>query len=312
MNDVPGGHLFYTAAGLQHWEKNIGLIARIGKDYPDEWIEKLRHFGMDTRGIKRIPLPLEQRFFISFSESGGKTNQQPLAHYANNKLTLPKQLLGYTPPVQQDDSPTKRTGETIIAREIPQDYSDARSIHFCSMDFLTHSLITQHFRQFGQKIMTLEAGGGYMVPAFYRTIPTLTKGLNAFISSEEKVRSLFFGRRTADVWEMMEEIAGWGAEAVIIQQGNMENLLYDSVHKRKYRLPPYPAKVINRIGINAAFCGGFIAGFSATYDPAEALVYGNVASSFVAEGNQPYYSMDVIPGLCSARIESLKKELIAL
>ncbi len=312
LNDVQGGHLFYTAAGLQHWEKQIGLVSRIGRDYPEEWIEKLQRFGMDTRGIKRTALPIDQRFFISFVENGEKTNQQPLAHYAKNDLLLPKQLLGYTLPVQREDSRTERTAQTIIAREIPPDYTDSRCIHFCPMDFLTHNLITQHFAQFGQKMITIEAGEGYMVPTFRKVLPTLVKGLSAFITSEAKLRSLFFDRKDMGLWEMAEEIAGWGVENVVIQPENFENLLLDSIHKRKYQLRPYLSKVINRIGINASFCGGFIAGLANTYDPTLALVYGNVASSFVAEGNYPYYSMDVMQGLTKARVDSLKNYVKAI
>ncbi len=310
LNDIQGGQLFYTAAGLYHWEKQIGLVSRVGTNYPAEWLEKLENFGMDIRGIKKTGLPIDHRFFISYSDIEGKTNQQPLAHYANGGLLFPKQLLGYSTPVYRDDSVAERTDQTIIARDIPADYTDSRGIHLCPMDFLTHNLITQHFSQFGQKIITVEAGDGYMVPAFLKLLPNLVKGLSAFITTERKLRRLFSEQPVGDIWEMADEISKWGVENVVIQQENRENLLLDSIQKKRYRLKPYPAKVVNLTGTGSAFCGGFIAGLSNTYSPAEALIYGNVASSFVIEGNNPYYSLDVVPGLTEARVESLKNSLI--
>ncbi len=310
LNDIQGGHLFYAAAGLYHWEKQIGLVSRIGTRYPSEWLEKLRQLGMDTRGIKQTNLPLDQRFFISFSDHGEKSNQQPLAYYAEEGLDFPKELLGYSAPVFHDDSLTERSIQTIIARDIPSDYLDSRCIHFCPMDFLTHNLITQHFLQHGQKIITMEAGDGYMVPSFYKYLPNLVHGITAFITSESKIRRLFFEKRIDDLWQMADEIAGWGIDLVVVMKENHENLLLDKIHRQRVRLKAYSTKIINLVGISSAFCGGFIAGLNETYDPALALVYGNVAASWVFEGNNPYYSMDVFPGLTEARIESMKQYLV--
>jgi hypothetical protein len=32
--DVPGGDLLYGAAGLGVWDSKVGLLARVGEDYP--------------------------------------------------------------------------------------------------------------------------------------------------------------------------------------------------------------------------------------------------------------------------------------
>ncbi len=39
--DVPGGNLLYAAAGMAVWESGIGLIGRVGEDYPQEWLMQL-------------------------------------------------------------------------------------------------------------------------------------------------------------------------------------------------------------------------------------------------------------------------------
>ena len=41
--DVPGGNLLYAASGLSVWQpaKLIGLVARVGEDYPREWLKTI-------------------------------------------------------------------------------------------------------------------------------------------------------------------------------------------------------------------------------------------------------------------------------
>ena len=35
--DVPGGSPLYAAAGFRVWESGLGLVGRVGNDYPHEW-----------------------------------------------------------------------------------------------------------------------------------------------------------------------------------------------------------------------------------------------------------------------------------
>jgi hypothetical protein len=52
--DVPGGGLIYAAAGLGVWEpaEHIGMVARVGEDYPREWLSEISKRGFDVRGIR--------------------------------------------------------------------------------------------------------------------------------------------------------------------------------------------------------------------------------------------------------------------
>ncbi len=109
VNDTLGGHLFYTASGLYHWEKQFGLVSRIGSTFPTSWLEQMRSYGMDTRGIKQTDLPIDHRFFIRYNENNQKSTLHPLTQYANEKLPFPKSLLGYSFQTQKFDSLTQRS-----------------------------------------------------------------------------------------------------------------------------------------------------------------------------------------------------------
>src|SRR5512138_434300 len=67
--DIPGGGLLYAAAGMGVWETGIGLIARAGEDFPQEWLAALSSRGMDIRGIHILPEAIDLRNFLAYTDT---------------------------------------------------------------------------------------------------------------------------------------------------------------------------------------------------------------------------------------------------
>ena len=44
-----------------------------------------------------------------------------------------------------------------------------------------------------------------------------------------------------------------------------------------------------------------------TYDPLQAVLYGNISASLVVEGSGPVYALDALPGLAEARLEAQRQ-----
>ena len=53
--DVPGGGLLYSAAGLALWDSGIGLVGRVGEDFPQVWLEQTAKKGFDCHGVHILP-----------------------------------------------------------------------------------------------------------------------------------------------------------------------------------------------------------------------------------------------------------------
>src|SRR5512135_2634443 len=66
--DAPGGNLLYAAAGAAVWESRIGLVSRVGEDYPQDWLDGLERRGFDTEGIRILPASLELRSFRAYTD----------------------------------------------------------------------------------------------------------------------------------------------------------------------------------------------------------------------------------------------------
>lgn len=308
--DVPGGNVLYASMGLKIWEPDPppAIIARVGNDYPQEWIAQFFEWGLNTDGVRTLSEPVDLRSFTSFIDRSTRMHDDPLSHFARHGLQFPKSLLGYRYSNTQISSRTRMQNISLRQGDIPLEFLDAKVAHFCPLDYLTHSLLPAVLRQSEFTTITLDPSPGYMTPAFWDDVAALLTGLTAFLPSEEEARALFHGRST-DLWEMAEALAAYGCEMIVFKRGERGQYLYVSSTHSRWEIPPYPARIKNPVGAGDAFCGGFLAGYRRTYDPLEAVLFGNISASLVVEGNSPAYAIDAHPALPNARLESLRQSV---
>lgn len=306
--DIPGGNLLYSAVGLSIWETETkpGLVARVGEDYPREWLNEFERRGFDTRGIRVVPEAVDLRSFFAFTDRSTRELEDAVSHFAKHGLPFPKGLLGYRAPIKNIDSRGKLQPISLRQGDIPEDYLDGSAAHLCPVDFLSQSLIPAVLRQAGFTTVTVDPSPGTMTPTFWDDMPALVTGLTALITSEEEVRSLFHGR-SKDLWEMAETLASYGSEFIVINRGESGQLVYDSASRTRWEISSYPSKVIDPTGGGDAFCGGFLVGYRKTYDPVEAAMYGNISASLVIEGSGAFYALDALPGLAQARLAAIRE-----
>ncbi|MDX9991393.1 MAG: carbohydrate kinase family protein [Anaerolineales bacterium] len=308
--DAPGGNLLYAAAGAQVWNENgqetIGLLARIGEDYPQEWLKNFKKAGFDTQGIKILPESLDLRSFLVYTSTHTYQSANPVSHFARLGLTFPKSLLGYQPPEEKQDSRARQNPDSPRLLDIPEDYKQPRAVHLCPLDFATHMQFAAAFRQFGANILTIDPNPGYMNGNFLVDLRSLLQGLTAFLPSEEEIRSLFWGR-TSDLWEMAAILGGFGCQAILIKRGGRGQYLYETATGRRWEIPAYPGNPADITGAGDAFCGGFLHGYAKTLSFLQASLHGNIAASLDIEGSGPFYIFDAMPGLAQARLLSLSE-----
>jgi len=67
-----GGNTIYAATAARIWGVGVGVVARVGDDFPPVAMASLRDAGVDTLGIQPISGPT-LRFWILYGEDGGRT-----------------------------------------------------------------------------------------------------------------------------------------------------------------------------------------------------------------------------------------------
>jgi sugar/nucleoside kinase (ribokinase family) len=302
--DVPGGNVLYAAAGARLWADSVSLLGRVGEDYPHDWLKLFQQKGMDPKGIKTMPGPIDSRTFMVYTDSQNFQRTNPVSHFVRLGLTFPKGLLGYQPPRAEQDNRNQANPDSPKLSDIPQDYLVAKAVHLASLDLLTHSLLAPAFRQGGVPIVTIDPGPGYMNANFFDDLRSLLQGVTAFLPSEDEIRNLFWGL-TNDLWEMAMTLASFGCEVIVIKCGGRGQYVYERATGKKWEIPAYPAHIIDPTGAGDAFCGGFLAGYASTFDALQAAMQGNISASFSIEGSGAFYPLDSMPGLAQARMHSL-------
>ena len=270
--DAAGGSLLYAAAGLGVWESGVGLVGRVGDDYPRAWLNEVKSRGFDTSGVRIQPQNLDVREFIAYNESFEANRVNPVSHFARRGMTVPKSLLGYQQDKKQDEA------LKLTVRDIPDDYLTARAAYLCPMDLITQTQLIAGLKRGSVHSFILDPAPASMTPTSRRELPALLNGVTAFLPSEEEVRNLFQAE-THDLWEMAQALSLYGCEYVAIKRGVHGQFLYDSDTKRKWEIPAYPSRVEDVTGAGDAFGGGFVSGFCKNYDPLEGALYGNVSAS---------------------------------
>ncbi len=303
--DVPGGSALYAAGGLLPWDNQLALVARLGEDYPRPWLKDMQSRGLDIQGIEILQQSLDVRAFHAYGENFEAIHGAPVSLFARRGLTFPKVLLGYQEPAETEKDTRTPDPLSPLASAIPAAYRDARAVHLCPLDFVSHNQLITAFRAGSVTTLTLDPSPGYMIPGFIKDLRVALARLTAFLPSEESLRGLFWGE-THDIWEMAEAVGELGCEFVVVKRGGHGQAVYDVNGKHRWEVPAYPARPADPTGVGDAFCGGFLAGFHKTYDPVQATVYGNVSASLKLEGSGAFYPLEVLPGLAEARLSALK------
>ena len=316
VSDIPGGHIIYTAIGMSPKEKHPGIVARIGKNYPEKFLELLKKYEFSTHGIKKVDSNLDQRNFISFFQQEFFNDADPrkqlsvLSQYFKAGKSFPKELLGYNKKINNGDSLTERTAETILARDIPSEYLEARSIHLCPLDYLSHNLLPQAFPGGNQRTITIHAGNGYMHPYFFEGVKTLVNGVTAFIVRERQVRNLFFEKyRISKLEDMMKILLDYGAENIVIKQEDRSYIFINrgDLIVKKLRIEiegPY-----EKIGELSCFCGGYIVGLNETYDYIKAVALGVARASMLQNDWNPYNNLNIFETLLDEKARILENRI---
>ncbi|MBA4420720.1 MAG: hypothetical protein C0391_06205 [Anaerolinea sp.] len=309
--DFMGGNAAFSAAGLALWDKPVGIISRVGADFPQEWLSQLDAFEIDHRGVKTLAENIDLRHFYGYNQDGTFQTGSPVGRFAAIEYPIPLDLLNYSPEKQPVDDLRSRRPTSPLSTDIPVDYHDAIAAHLCPMDFITQSLLQTVLRSGEIKTITLEADPAYLLPENWKSIPTVVSGLSCFTVDEEPI-SLFFRGRTIEPLEMASALGSMGSEHIIIRKKGGGKLLYQHSTNRNWLIPDYPVKKVNAHSSQHAFSGGYLAGYILTYDPLLAMAYGNVSESIAAEGLHPLSIFEALPGLAQARLKILTEQVTLL
>jgi sugar/nucleoside kinase (ribokinase family) len=299
-----GGNALYAAVGARLWSQNVGLVARVGSNYPSGWLDIIAARGIDTTGVVREPGPLDTRTFFAYQTLEQRDDTEPAAHFARLGQPLPTALEGYTTSTEGQDDPERFSALAVRPDELTAAYLEARAFHLAPYDFRVHLTFPGHLRSAGGTV-TCDPSVRYMLPSQKERVAGILCQLAAFLPSEMETLA-FFPELAGDLWAAAEAFGALGAGCVVLKLGAQGQYVYEPISGRKWHVPAFPVQPVDVTGAGDAYCGGFLVGLDQTGDPLEAALRGCVAASLVVEGLGSLYALDQPTQVPARRLSELR------
>lgn len=296
-----GGNGVYSAVGAKIWSEQVGILSRVGDNYPQEWLDRLEHAGICTEGVRRVEGRHDMRTFYAYLDMETRIDSDPMQHFSELGLPLPDDLQGYVDSTSGQDL-QQLTPLALRPSDLPPSYCGALAAHLCPQGWVSHRELPRALAELGIWV-SVDPGERYITTALADQMDDVLCCASAFMPSEQEVR-LLLGK--IDVWEAAHWFAEAGPSVVVIKVGGMGSLVYDRRCARRWVIPAFPTTVVDVTGAGDAYCGGFMVGYAETEDPVMAGCYGAVSASFVIEGYGALYALRYERAQAEQRLAALR------
>lgn len=244
-----GGNALYAARGARAWQDAVGVVSRIGFDWPGHHAAALRSLGLELH-LTEVSSPsihnwalyeaAETRQFVLWRASGTHLEQSPRA------------------------------------TELPPMHG-AVACHIAPMPLSVQRELVAAIRN-RVPVLTLDPHEDE-IAAHERDTLDLLPALSAFMPSAQEARLLF----GSDDMEAAAR-AFWreGASVVAIKMGAAGSIVTTGDGSIRH-VPALEVAVADPTGAGDAYCGGFVAALADGKEPLLAACHGTVSASLVVE-----------------------------
>ena len=223
----PGGAAAAVATSAALAGARVGLVTKVGEDFPREWLEKLASL-LDIRGVQILP---------------GRTIHIYMIYHEDGTVDAPVEM-----------GVAQNMGETPI----PEEYLEAEIFHIAPIP--PEEQLKALERLEGKRI-SLDFNPTYMEDYTKRTglMREIVSRVEVLFPNEREALTI---TKTKNVKEAAETLHGWGAKLVVITRGERGVLVYDGEFREFSALPISPKEIVDPTGAGDAFAGGFLAMYS--------------------------------------------------
>jgi len=304
-----GGNALYAGVGARLWAQppaeTVGLITRVGANFPREWLAEIAQQGIDVGGVVVRPEALDTRTFYAYRSLEDRDDTDPESHFQRLGQTLPAGLVGYSTSTEGQEDPAQFSPLGVRPEEVAPHYLESRAFHLAPYDFSVHAALPGLVRRRPARVLTCDPSIRYMQPRYAPQVEAIISQLDAFLPSEMETRA-FFGGALDDLWQAAEAFGTMGARCVVLKLGARGQFVYDADTRRRWHVPAYPSRVVDVTGAGDGYCGGFLVGLTTTGDPLQAALLGCVSASLVVEGTGALYALSYRPEQLAARLEYIR------
>jgi sugar/nucleoside kinase (ribokinase family) len=254
-----GGSSAYVSFSARKLGARVGVISKVGKDFPETYVNMLEQGRIDTFGLKKV--------------NGAVTTSFAL-EYSNGKRRL--LLKSRAPPICLGDVSLEFKASIVhiapIAGEISSEVVGALREKVDSL-----SLDPQGF------LRKFDAKGRTSLKKW--KADEILEQVDVYKSSLPEIRAVV---RRSSLKTAMKRLGDFGIRIVIVTLGEKGTMLF--FDERFHRIPAFsPRRLIDPTGAGDVFAGAFLAEYLHKKDPLWCACVGSAAASFKVETFGPFF-----------------------
>lgn len=251
---VLGSPVAYSSVCMASLGLDVGIVTKIGRDFPEELISVFKETNVDTTGIRNSKYSTNNELIYDFN--------------GDKKVNFLSKA------------------ETISFKDIPKKYLEAKIFSVNPMDYEV-SINTIKSISDLEKLMVVDIGGyGGGTSSVHpmqkdgREIKEICPYFDIVKGSIEDY-SHIFGNGADEVF-ISNKILEWGSNIIVITLGSKGSYI-KTKDEEKY-IPIYPEeKYVDQTGAGDCYLAGFIASYLKDGDPFVAGSYGSAVTSYIIE-----------------------------
>lgn len=251
VDNALGGSAVYFSVSASYFT-DVGVVAVIGLDFPEDHLNFLKSKRIDLRGLKR-------ESGLTFHWKGRYSGDLNEAETIDTKLNVFEDFRPY----------------------IPEEYRESSFVFLANID---PELQLNVLEQVKRPKLTICDTMNFWIEGKLEQLKEIIKRVDILIINEGEVRQL---SRETNLIKAYQKISSYGPKVLVIKQGSYGALLFTP--SSVFSAPAYPLEELSDpTGAGDCFAGGFVGYLAKSQDIAEdelrkAVIYGSVMASFNVE-----------------------------
>jgi len=251
VDNALGGSAVYFSVSASYFT-DVGVVAVIGRDFPEDHLNFLKSKRIDLRGLKR-------ESGLTFHWKGRYSGDLNEAETIDTQLNVFEDFRPY----------------------IPEEYRESSFVFLANID---PELQLNVLEQVKRPKLTICDTMNFWIEGKLEQLKDIIKRVDILIINEGEVRQL---SRETNLIKAYQKISSYGPKVLVIKQGSYGALLFTP--SSVFSAPAYPLEELSDpTGAGDCFAGGFVGYLAKSQDIAEdelrkAVIYGSVMASFNVE-----------------------------
>ena len=251
VDNALGGSAVYFSVSASYFT-DVGVVAVIGRDFPEDHLNFLKSKRIDLRGLKR-------ESGLTFHWKGRYSDDLNEAETIDTQLNVFEDFRPY----------------------IPEEYRESSFVFLANID---PELQLNVLEQVKRPKLTICDTMNFWIEGKLEQLKEIIKRVDILIINEGEVRQI---SRETNLTKAYQKISSCGPKVLVIKQGSYGALLFTP--SSVFSAPAYPLEELSDpTGAGDCFAGGFVGYLAKSQDTAEdelrkAVIYGSVMASFNVE-----------------------------